>query len=432
MYLYLGCFCNNSEKGKKMKRIVNILALFLLIFTLAAAMISCGDDTDKEPEYTDYTVTVTDPLGRPTESVKVVFTTPDGEEKTRFTDENGIASLKNVIEGNYKVKLEQGFSNAVITDGEFDLTAEKTDLSLVLRDATNSIEIFGSIADGHFASGIMEGNYSIPCEEGKTSYFVFYAQRSGIYRITGSSTDETVKIGYYGIPMFVQTEHCDDGAYDGKSFELIIRDNTTPYVFGIDTSENVKVDFTIERIGDAPFDPMYAEWVEVTSTATLEKCDTTGKTLVDVDIASQTLSVSLGADGYYYTNDGKLIYIRITSASGHGRIDESFQFNPVLNGSLALLAGHVDANVGTNFGGYVYDANGNFVNKYRYNEMVKTYMDYTDSTYGVVPLTEEFANALMVHGEFNGWWDSDSFGYLFEGINVNPDNAWLFLCMVEQ
>lgn len=415
-----------------MKRIINILGAFLLIFTLCAVMVSCGDETDNEPKYTDYTVTVTDTLGAPMESVKVVFTTPDGEEKTRFTDENGIASLKNVIEGNYKVKIEQGFSNAVITDSEFDLTAVKNTLSLVLRDATNSMEITGNIPDGLFASVIKEGSYSIPCEAGMRSYFIFYAQRSGIYRIIGSSTDESAKIGYYGIPMFVQTEHCAEGAYDGKSFELIIRDNNTPYVFGIDTSENVKVDFTIERIGDAPFDPMYAEWIEVRSTATLEKCDTTGKTLVDIDIASQTLSVSLGDDGYYYTNDGKLVYIRITSASGYGRIDENFQFNPVLNGSLALLAGHVDSNVGTNFGGYVYDANGNFVNKYRYNEMVKTYMDYTDSTYGVAPLTEEFANALKVHGEFNGWWNPDSFGYLFEGINVNPDNAWLFLCMVEQ
>ena len=64
--------------------------------------------------------------------------------------------------------------------------------------------------------------------------------------------------------------------------------------------------------------------------------------------------------------------------------------------------------------------------------MIKTYMEYVDGTYGVVPLTEELAECIKLHGQSNGWWNLESSGYLFDGLLINEENAWLFLCMVEQ
>ncbi len=526
-----------------MKRIVNILAILIAIFALLTTMVACDDEQNNEPVYTDYSVTVVDGLGNPIDSVMVKFLCPSGETKTKITDENGVASLKNVAADTYKITLEKGFSTAVITQTEYELTAEKTSLKLVLRNEKNTSDISGEIGEGSYAyrlnlgtnpitvsgegisyfvftptnSGIYNvtlsseaeglvyayygmdfdvkatpvltedksgegidvvikdssfsyvigvsgasadaqisisrtgdapidiygsvpegtdalvigsGSHSISVEAGEMKYFIFYANTEGVYSFNVTS-DKDVTLGYYGGPMFVQPEHVGNGDYDGNSFDIIIRDIATPYVLGVYSNSDADVVLNIKRTADAPFDPIYAPWTEIQSTATLEKCDTTGKTLVDFDIASKDVSVTLGDDGYYYTNDGKLVYVRITSVTGHGRT-EDFQFIPALSGSLALLAGHEDSNVGTNFGGYVYDENGNFVNKYRYNEMVKTYMEYTDSTYGVVPLTEEFAEAIKLHGEFNGWWDSDSYGYLFDGMIVYPDNLWLFLCMVEE
>ena len=61
--------------------------------------------------------------------------------------------------------------------------------------------------------------------------------------------------------------------------------------------------------------------------------------------------------------------------------------------------------------------------------MIKTYMDYVDDTYGVVPLTEDLAECIKLFGESKGWWDKDSSGYIFEGIPVNTENAWLIFCM---
>lgn len=386
-----------------------------------------------EPVYLDYTVTVVDGAGKPMSNVMVKFTTPDGETKTRITEKDGIASLKNVIEGEYKVNLEAGLSDAIVLVKEYTLTKETNSIYAVVRDSKNSIEIYGAVEDGTYASSIDAGAHIIPCTAGEMSYYLFYARTPGVYKVALTSSDEQMTLGYYGMPMFVQSNHCGDGAYDGKSFELIIQDITTPYIFGIKANENAIANLTVERTGDAPFDPNYADWIEVTAEGPFTVCDTTGKTLVDVDISAESFDITLGSDGYYYTNDGKAVYIRLTTAPGHSYMDEEFKSQLVFGGSLALMAGLVEGqDVGNNIGGYVYDENGNFVNKYRYNQMIATYLDYVDSTYGVVQLNAELVECIKLHGQSSGWFNPDSYGYLFGSIEVNDDISWLFLCMVEQ
>lgn len=386
-----------------------------------------------EPVYLDYTVTVVDGAGKPMSNVMVKFTTPDGETKTRITEKDGIASLKNVIEGEYKVNLEAGLSDAIVLVKEYTLTKETNSIYAVVRDSKNSIEIYGAVEDGTYASSIDAGAHIIPCTAGEISYYLFYARTPGVYKVALTSSDEQMTLGYYGMPMFVQSNHCGDGAYDGKSFELIIQDITTPYIFGIKANENAIANLTVERTGDAPFDPNYADWIEVTAEGPFTVCDTTGKTLVDVDISAESFDITIGSDGYYYTNDGKAVYIRLTTAPGHSYMDEEFNSQLVFGGSLALMAGLVEGqDVGNNIGGYVYDENGNFVNKYRYNQMIATYLDYVDSTYGVVQLNAELVECIKLHGQSSGWFNPDSYGYLFGSIEVNDDISWLFLCMVEQ
>ena len=415
-----------------MKRIVNIFVLLFALMVVLTCMASCQDKRP-EPTYLDYTVTVVDGAGKPMSNVMVKFTTPDGETKTRITEKDGIASLKNVIEGEYKVNLEAGLSDAIVLVKEYTLTKETNSIYAVVRDSKNSIEIYGAVEDGTYASSIDVGVHIIPCTAGEMSYYLFYARTPGVYKVALTSSDEQMTIGYYGMPMFVQSNHCGDGAYDGKSFELIIQDITTPYIFGIKANENAIANLTVERTGDAPFDPNYADWIEVTAEGPFTVCDTTGKTLVDVDISAESFDITLGSDGYYYTNDGKAVYIRLTTAPGHRYMDEEFNSQLVFGGSLALMAGLVEGqDVGNNIGGYVYDENGNFVNKYRYNQMLETYLEYVDGRYGVVQLNEELAECIKLHGESSGWFNPDGYGYLFGNIDVNDEISWLFLCMVEQ
>ncbi len=411
-----------------MKRIVGIIAVFLAIFAAMTVLTGCKE----EPVYTDYKVTVVDGAGVPMSNVIVKFTGEEGEAKSRVTGKDGVAELKNVLAGNYVVNLERGLSTAIIETSEFNLTKDVTELYISVRDESNSLDIYGYIPDNTYGTNIGVGSYEIRCSAGQSSYYVFYARSSGIYKVSLTSNDIGMTVGYYGLPMFVQSTHCGHGEYDGKSFEIVIQDHSTPYVLGINATANATANLTVERIGDAPFDPDYAEWTTVEATANLSKCNTAGKTLVDFDISDSALSVSLGDDGYYYTSDGKLVYMRITSVTGHKNMDESLNSVPVLNGSLALLAGYVDDKVGINIGGYVYDGEGNFIEKRLYNSMIKTYMEYVDGTYGVVPLTEELAECIKLHGENNGWWNPESGGYLFDDLLINEENAWLFLCMVEK
>ena len=358
-------------------------------------------------------------------NVIVKFTDSNGETKNRVTDTDGVASLKNVLLGDYKVTIEKGYSSAVITKSEYNLTAKENSLTLVLRDEDKSMDIYGSdikgesLANGAYACAVSVGTYSVHSNAGETRYLVFNAQNKGVYKFTVTSSDATV--GYYGGPMYVQSSHVGIGEYDGKSFEIIVQDSLTPYIIGV-TSNSEIVSLVIERISDAPFDPEYLKWTNVSKEADIENCVIPeGTTLKNFDITDNTLTV-VERDGLYYTTDGKLVYIRIKSSC-----------DAYLPGaSLAYLAGYVDQQIGINIGGYVYDEQGNFVDKLSYNRMIKDYMSYCDTTYGVVPLTKDLAECIQLHGRESGWWNSGSSTYLFTGHNVVEENTWLFLCMIEE
>ena len=424
---------DSPSKNKFPIWIIPIAISVIIAIAMAIVLPEFFANQETGPVYKDYTVTVVDTAGNPMSNVIVKFTTPSGDTKTKVTGKDGIASLPNSIEGDYQVVLERGFSDAIIEKSEFVLTKDVNTIKIAVRDETNTMELYGDLSDTTYGQHISAGSFNIPCADAGMYYFVFNAPQSGVYKISVSSIDSDITVGFYGIPMFVQSTHRGEGEYDGKTFELVIQDTATPYVIGINVTMMCEAQLVIERTGEAPLDPNYVSWVEVPATgATFEKCDLSGKTMVDVDIADADFKAVLGNDGIYRTLDGKVIYIRITTASTVGRINEELQFVPVLSGSLALLAGHVDANIGINVGGHVYDDQGNFVNKYRYNEMIKSYMDLADDKYGVVPLTDELAECIKLHGESNGWYNITSPGYLFDGIVVEPEISWLFLCMVEQ
>ena len=421
-----------------MKRIVNILALILAFTAIFVSMVACNDGNgnnhnqgggNNDPVYTNYTVKVVDGLGNPISDIIVNFHTPSGDKKMRVTDKTGLASLNNVVAGNYEIIIEQGFSDAIITDFRYELTADDTDLTVVVRDGSKTMEIYGDIPDGTYAYNVGVGSYNAYCNADTMAYFWFNPQESGVYKFSITTSNADATIGYYGIPMFVQSHHCGEGEYDGKSFEIIIQDSETPYVIGIMSENSGNVELKIERTANAPFDPQFAPWTVVESTLDLTKCDLPENVkLKDIDVRSTNISVYLGDDGYYHTSDGKIVYLRIGSVCSAKYLDVS----------LAFIAGLVDSMVGQNIGGYVYDENGEFVAKYSYNNMLESYYGkvddkgvlqngYCDET-GVYPLTAELAEAIQCHGNATGWWNANSANYLFTGVPVNIDIAWLFLC----
>ena len=409
-----------------MKRIVNILAVIFLFCTVFSLMVSCqngnnntDDNNDPKPVYKDYSITVVDGVGAPISGIIAEFTTPSGETKKRVTDENGTATLPNSPEGLYTVKLDAALSNAKLEKTEYTLTADQSSIKILAFDESKMFDIWGEVPDGTFAQGIGVGRFDIPYEKNSTYYFVFYGRETGTYRITLSSDSGEMTVGYYGIPMLVQSTHRGEGAYDGKTFELVIQDVNTPYVLGITTTKAEEAHLTIERTGDAPFDPQFAPWTIIHPKGEIEKCTLpAGSVLTDVDITDPTFKYELREDGYYYTSDGKLIYLRIGSI----RSDKQY-----LDASIAYIAGLADENFGQNFGGYVYDENGEFVDKYSYNELLKSYYEQCNGS-GVYPLTAELAEAVITHGNSHGWWKIGTINYLFDGVAIVPENAWLFFC----
>ena len=458
------------------------------------------------PKYADYTVTVVDEIGNPVSNVMVKFTDSEGNSKTRITDKEGKVSFVEVRVGESIVKLEKGLSTVKIINDTYTLNKKTTELRAVVCDESRIQYIYGDVADDAYAYTVGEGVYNLPAFETGIVYLVFHAQKSGTYKVSLSSENSDATVAYHGIPMFVQSGHKSDGAYDGKSFELDIYDIGTPYVIGVNRVAECEVTLTVERIGDAPFDPQYAEAKIVkaeedfkyynpfvlntmtlklnnkTSTYNIsivdlvtegigfegtyiatEKGGTDTKDVIitkdkikissvkeykykivegipalidaegekisdpdvkfsvktdvivtDLDISDKNLTVT-AKDGYYYTSDGKQVYFRINSQSKY------------FTATLALIAGITDKNIANGIGGDVYDENGNFVAKYSYNSMITEYYNYIDAN-GLYPLTAELVEAIQVHGNHVGWWDSTNPNYIFSEFNIVPENAWLFLC----
>ena len=442
-----------SESEKKSGPSGKMIAIIASATVAAVAIIACvavllfapkapdngsgngGNPPEDSP--VTYTVTVKDPDGNPVSDVYVYLVAADGTSKMRISGTDGVATYKNMMPADYTVRLEKGNSSASIPEGTYSITKGTTELTVILNreiNTDNKMEIFGAIfgkvespegeEENHYYAYIIEpGKYNAELSEGMT-YYVFYAKTSGVYEIKAESADETVTVGYYGNPLNVFADdlaNSEGGKLKLEISPLNVGDNPTPYVIGVYASEAANCVLSITKISNVDDDPAYHPWNDVTATQVPDEkvVVPAGVTLVDFDVTDRSISVTLGNDGRYYTNDGRLVYVRISKDS------------PYL-AAFALIAGFMDENVAQTFGGYVYDEDGNYVRKDSFNTMIGLYHEKADEAYGVVPLTEELANAIKVTGNHNGWWNSESAGYRFsEVVGLYSNNAWLFACMVE-
>ena len=425
-----------------MKNILKTALLLLLALSLTLFVASCdGNEEDNTPY--DYVVTVKDGNGAPIKGIIVKMFSTDGTQVgANVTGVDGKVTFSEITNGDYKININKGVTKYNFTKTEYNVTATSDGYTLVLHnEPKDTIDVYGpGVGDGGTAYIIGGGSYRVDLTPGKMTYFVFNVDTSGVYNVDFLSDESGMSIGYYGSPSYVLDYHClGDGSeeYDGKGFDIEIPDVATPYVIGIKGDNATECVFNIKRKSDLPFRPEYVDWTVVNSYATLtEYTLPEGATLGEFDITDENLSIVCEKNGKYYTQDGKLIVVRLASASK----------NPLLayDGFLSLkdlagFAGNTGAEggagagggagtVGMNIGGYIYDADGNFIAKKSYNEMIKTYLDYCDDESGVYPLTEELMDMLKVHGNSAGWWKPGTVNYLFNTEFINADMAWLFMC----
>ncbi len=415
----------------KYKKLFKFTAIIISLLLVVFAATACDESEEKEneeteetgsgPVYADHTVQIVDTIGNPISDVIVKFVAEDGASKTKLTDENGVALYVNGLVGNFTIEIDQGDSDIVIDNKSYEFAEGKSSLVIVVRNDKNTMDIFGdTIPENGFAGVVSVGEYNIPEGKSGLDYYVFSARTSGVYKVSVISSNTKTTVGYYGNPMIVRDIDIYAGKNDGKGYELVVQEGGAPYVIGVNRADDKNFTLKIERIGDAPFDPAFAPWTQIESVEKLEMFELPfGTELVDLDITDNNLSINLREDGRYYTADGRMVYIHITSCSKYWDIE------------LARLVGKMDSTTGINIGGYVYDDNGDFVDKYSYNNMICSYIDYCDGATGVYPLTEELVGAIKHHGDSTGWWNKNSSNYLFwEFDGVIEENAWMFMCCV--
>ena len=143
----------------------------------------------------------------------------------------------------------------------------------------------------------------------------------------------------------------------------------------------------------------------------------TGAKLTDFDLTAKNYELVLGSDGFYHLNDanGPLVVVYLGVPS---KYLDSFQKM-------------VDS---SRVGKIFYDEKGNFHKKESYNECLLSYFEVMDADAGVYPLTEDLKYIIQQRGDYYGWWNAASKGYIFvdaqgnPDVTINPDVAWLFAC----
>lgn len=403
-----------------MKTLKNIL-IAVLALTMLLSLCACGKDNGDNGMAT-YQVKVLDGQGKPLTSGVIVKFLQNGEQVAmQPVNTEGIAA-KELTKGDYTVELT--FTNNEIS-GHYDqsaavLSADKTtlELSLIskLSDATYDLVIGG---DNYKAGVVNAGSTYVPVKANVRNYFIFSPTEGGTFEI--SVNNNAIKIGYYGAPHFVQSASAVD-VIDNK-ITLSISDSSLggSYVFGLDgTDADTDAILSIIRTGDPTITIADMPWTEYKTTHTPAPytLNLNGKSLKYVDIKGKTDDnkvVFNDADGYYHfgTADGPVILMHL------GKKAPYVSLQTVIEGDG--LGG------GAPIREYFFDADGNFLKKEDYTNILRTYFENMDQEAGVYPLTKDLE--YIIKNGCHGWWDKDDPDFIF--TDCNPEIGWMFaLCYV--
>ena len=383
-------------------------------------------DVSASDEECVYSVYVVDGTGNPIEDVNVLLS---GGVFQAFTTTNskGIAKFT-VKKAEYKVEIN--FSDKYYcVRNEYNLTEEESSVTftLIKKNSVAGQLIVHSPSDDDYTEHdyfeVDEGMYYAPVDCGEMSYFLFVPSRPGTYEIY-AETDTEAEIGFYGSIYLVLQDTLYEPVEGRIKFDIhdynigSTKDTTTSYVIGVKTKDGSDTDciLHVERTGDPSWSVEDEPWQDaVANEKYLVKYNgEKNKTLVNIDVLQAPIVVLNKEDGYYHygSEDGPLVLLRINSDIEY------------------LYASLVDICNTSTFGIYVYDDDGDFEYKERYNDLIYRYLEICDDN-GVCPLNPQLAEIIKNVGEYKQWWSSpDSYGYIFgdDPVYEYQDYAWLFCC----
>ena len=368
----------------------------------------------------DYSVTVKTGTGAPVPGVEVIFTKGSTEVAKVKTDKDGKAVAK-LEEGEYEYSVNADSTYFVSADND-SLTKAAPAVEVVLVTyVTNAEYIYPDEKNGIYRVNL--GSVRVPVAKGEMRYFFFTPAEGAVYKVYTDS--DKVEVGYYGGSFYVYSNNSGEMEADGSmKLQVLLSQVGNTFVLGLQsTSASVEeCTLTIEKFSDVQITIEELEWVPYKPDTVVEKIETPAGYIVGMDLAVWTPFDSAATeipvyfnekDGYYHLEsvDGPVLYVRIGSKSSYQE-------------ALTTIVGT------SNLGVYIYDENGEFVKKERYNEIIDAYAAASDTKYNVYPLTEDLYYVLHKLAD-DGWYDKTSPNYIFsdEGIVVMPFNGWLFACV---
>lgn len=407
-----------------MKTIKMIMAAVLALSMLFSLCACGGNDSGKKGDngMANYQVKVLDGQGKPLTGGVIVKFLQNGEQVAMQPVNNEGVAAKELAKGNYTVELT--FTNSELS-GHYDtdaavLSADKTtlELSLInkLSDATYDLVAGG---EEHKAGIVSAGSTYVTAKASVRNYFIFTPTEGGTYEVSVDNND--VKVGYYGAPHFVQAVSAVD-VVDNK-ITLSISNSSVggSYVFGLDgTDKDVETVLSIIRTGDPTITISDMPWTEYKTThkPTPYTLNLGGKSLKYIDIKGKTEDAKLvfnNDDGFYHfgTADGPVVLMHL------GKKAPYVSLQTVIEGDG--LGG------GAPIREYFFDAEGEFLKKEDYTDILRTYFQNMDENAGVYPLTKDLE--YIIKNGCHGWWDKDDPDYIF--TDCNPEIGWMFaLCYV--
>lgn len=408
-----------------MKNINKYISVFLitLLVSMLFTLTACGKGEK------DYTVNLKDALGNPyTTGIVVKFMQNGKQIAMQSCNENG-AATKSLINGKYDVVLNFATDDVeYYYDTNIKLSPHKNVVDVVLAYKINSEpEKLYAGSEELDAYSVNTGCTYVELKENSRNYFLFTPKEAGNYEFS-IPDGKGVTIGYYGAPHFVQ-ENSAAEVKDNK-FTINVKASmigtngtgTSTYVIGIDAEKNTKnCILGVNRLGDAIKTIEDEPWTVYQKTVELQDYKLPSNLEIkefDLTASTDTYKLVLNDDdGFYHLNEknGPIVLVSLT-------VDTEY---------IACFKTMLDR---SGVSKYFFDENDNFIKKESYSECLLEYIEYADEEEGVYPLTEDLKYIIQQRGDYVGWWDIDSHGYMFKDssgnnlTDINTEIAWLFMC----
>lgn len=386
-----------------------------------------------------YGVWIVDGLGRPI--TDIVVKVMKGNEQIKMYPYKGVFLEFDIPKDNYTIELDLSRLGKNYT---YDLAlckltpADKaTTIRLFDQPASNTELFVGAPLSKDYTGQIIgEGSYKVTLTPNDYTFFVFTPTTPAIYTVTYES-GSALRIGYHGSTFFVQGVDISEGTEGFAAFEnglavsVYAANLGSSYVFSVYSESAASCVLNIEsagdpgtRLSDQPWTPFVENNAKVTQQLAYPKEGTyTALDLSDLNLKA----VYNTADGYYHlgSENGPVIFIDLTSNT------------PYFNGTMSIQGISIMQRIGR----YIYDINGDVVEKRSYNELflqygiAETEQEVAEVGTIRVPLTQKLAEAVQEFGKMQSWWEIGSDANIFVGAgfpSYNQEFAWLLFCGIYQ